>query len=208
MVAVMAIAGTVLASTEVYDFKMSLSMPVLNAGVRGMYTCGFTGYMYMDYENDAESPSSVWIECKNKKTGVTHKIEFTEGFYNLMGKADKKLGPRRTPNLYFEGEDVDNESHEEIIKMTLCGGGTLKLFKGAGCGFCGDTTASCVRLVSMSGKVMGVMACNCPEDSSWTHTLVAGLCGVLTDDEGKYIRTQEASFCGSWSAKRNAKLSE
>jgi len=208
MVAVMAVAGTVLASTEVYDFKMNLEMPVLKSGIRNMVSCSFKGYMYMEYENDEEGPSSVWIECKNKKTDVTHRIEFTEGFYNLMGKADKKIGPRRTPTIYFEGGDVDNESHENIKKMNLCGSGTLKLYKGAGCcGFCGDTPANCIRLVAMNGKVNGTMICNCPDDIPWTHTLMAGICGLLTDD-GNYMRTQEACFYGSWSAKRNEKLSE
>lgn len=206
MVAALAVAGFAMASTEVYDFKMTLNVPYLDSGVRQYKSCAYTGYMYMEYTNDNESVSKVWVMCKNKKTKVDHVIDFTDGFYALMGKSNKNI-LRTVPTVYFEGEDIDNESHEEIEKITLSGNGTIKIFKGKGCGYCGDSTADCARLQSMKGSVTGTMLCNCPDDLDWTHTILAGICGLLWDGE-ELDRTERAAFWGTWSAKRNAKLSE
>lgn len=172
----------------------------------------------------------------NKKTKVVHTIDFTDGFINMMGKSSGKIGsakyaPRSTPTIYFTGADSDvtgPESHETIDTVSFAGSATTKDYKSTTvtCGYCStsaSSTAYCKKPYKMSGSVVGVMDCECPDEENWSHTLVKTLCGFLMagEDEGEdendertedvtadgLVRSHYASFWGTWTAVYNQKAS-
>lgn len=152
------------------------------------------------------------------KTKVAHSINFTEGFYNLMGKSTSKI-ERSVPTVYLTGADDEAiaepsskyGSHETFKVINLAGFGSLESTKTVtiGCGACGEPTKMveyCNILKKANGYVNGVMDCECPDDEDWWHTLKAGYCGILYDGED-FFPQHEASFYGSWKISFNKKLS-
>lgn len=197
------------ALTDTYKFKAAIKVPYLSAGVRTYKSQAFQGYMYVGYTEDGEVASAK-IELQNKKTKVKHYITVDEFMYNLMGKKSK-TSIRSVPTVFIksdsdEVEQVSAEAHELFKTISLAGTGALKYMKGSSttlCGFCGTdtvTTAACNRLAKMSGSLVGIMDCECPEEENWSHTLLAGYCGVLSDEDGNVERSHDASFWGTWSA--------
>jgi len=51
------------------------------------------------------------------------------------------------------------------------------------------------------------MVCECPDEDEWSHTLLAGKCGVF-EGELADIRVSEAAIWGTWTASWNSKLSD
>lgn len=106
------------------------------------------------------------------------------------------------------------EPHEKIVSLGLAGTGVLKYTKTVikGCGACGVPTTMteyCSILNSMSGNLVGVMDCECPDEEGWDHTVIAGACGprapASIDDDGditvlEEVRTHYASIWGTWKA--------
>lgn len=212
-------------TTNVYDFAMSVKVPYLKSGVRSYSSQKLKGNMYLVYSED-DTLADVYAVVTNSKTKVVHTLDLADSsFYHLMGKQTKKAD-RSTPTLWIAGADAEDpavlkdESHEKILAVMLAGTGTLKNMKTVtvGCSYCGDktsTTEYCNILWSMSGNVVGVMDCECPEEEGWWHTVQTALCGVLYVEDAassemadKVERKHEASFYGTWSAKFNKKLSD
>lgn len=212
-------------TTNVYDFAMSVKVPYLKTGVRSYSSQKLKGLMYLVYDESA-ALADVYAVVTNSKTKVVHELDLTDSsFYHLMGKQTKKAD-RSTPTLWLAGADdedpvvLKDESHEKILAIMLAGTGTLKNMKTVttGCAYCGGvttTTEYCNLLWSMSGNVVGVMDCQCPDEEDWWHTVQTVLCGVyyVADPASaamsdKVERKHEASFYGTWSAKFNKKLSD
>ncbi len=215
--------------TTVYDFAAKISVPYLSGGVRTHKTHAFTGYMYMTF--DETGAKTTKIEMLNKNTGVMHVIESSDAFYNLMGKSSK-AAVRTTPTIWVAGADADEATiddtiavaqpsfkktllnaavggHELITTVGFAGTGALKTTKKTvtGCGVCGEptkTTVYCNILASMTGSMVGVMDCLCPDDEKWNHTVMADPCGPMEGD-AEDVRSHDASFKGTWKAKYNEK---
>ena len=203
---------------DVYDFKASVKVPVLNGGTRTYASRTFKGYMYFEYDSATNPVSSCYIVAQNTKSKVTHTIDLTDGFYSLMGKSTKKVA-RPTPTVWFVGEDdaaeYDTntvETHEFIKFISLAATGSTKTTKTktTSCTMCGDAvtmTEYCNKLTSLSGNLNGVMLCECPpEEPGWWHTVIAWFCGQA-EGTNEEIRVSEAAFYGTWTAKYNSKLS-
>lgn len=203
--------------TNVYDLSMSLKVPYLKNGIRNYAGQKLKGEMYVVYEED--QIVNVFAEVTNTTTKVAHSLDMTSSFYYLMGKESKK-SPRTVPTVFFVGQDYEAvatspkfDAHEKISYIALAGTGKLNSIKSVttGCGVCGQAvsvTEYCNLLWSMSGNVVGVMDCECPdEEEGWSHTLITDLCGVYYDVDEQVERTHDASFYGTWSAKFNKKLS-
>jgi hypothetical protein len=203
---------------DVYTVKATLKVPYLKSGVRSYSSQTLQGYLYVEYVGVNSEFDSAYMLLTNKKTKVVHKIDVTEGFLNMIGKAsgkNEKYAPRSTPSIYFEGVDAEvngDDAHELIKAVCFAGTGSLKDYKTTttGCSMCGETTkttAYCKKLYKMSGNVTGYMDCECPDDEDgWNHTMVKTLCGFEEDDDG-YVRSHNASFWGTWSAVYNQKMS-
>lgn len=202
--------------TNVYDLSMSLKVPYLKNGVRNYAGQKLKGEMYVVYEED--EIVNAFAEVTNTSTKVAHSLDLTSGFYYLMGKESKKSA-RTVPTVFFQGQDYEvlatmYEAHEKISYIALAGTGKLNSIKSVttGCGVCGEPvslTQYCNLLWSMSGNVVGVMDCECPdEEDGWSHTLKTVLCGVYYDEDDQVERSHDASFYGTWSAKFNKKLSD
>lgn len=193
---------------DTYKFSASLNVPYLKGGVRSYTKQTLKGEMYVEYESDTSTVSRCYIVAQNKKTGVTHTIDFTDGFYNILGKKTKK-SYRSTPSVYFSTtNDVveGSNAHETIVEIQLAGKGALKTSstKSTVCGVCSAesvTRTNCNILSKMQGSVTGVMDCICPEDEAWDHTVEAGSCGCLVNEDGTYVRSHLASFWGTWTAR-------
>jgi hypothetical protein len=102
---------------DTYKFSASLNIPYLKSGVRSYAKQSLNGTMYVEYENATSAVSRCYIVAKNKKTGVTHTIDFTDGFYNILGKKTK-TSPRSIPTVYFSAtNDVveGSNAHETIV---------------------------------------------------------------------------------------------
>ena len=202
--------------TNVYDLSIKAKVPYLYNGVRSYSSQTLKGLMYATYIDD--ELTEVHAVVTNTKTKVVHTITFDDGFYYLMGKETKRI-ERSTPTVYFGGKDTEilalrSDAHETIKSIALAGSGSLKSIKSVivGCGACGTptkTTEYCNILWSMSGNVVGVMDCACPDDEyGWSHTLKTVLCGIYYNGDDEAERVHDASFYGTWSAKFNKKLSD
>lgn len=219
-IAVMAAFGaTADTVTDVYNFKATIKQPLLKAGVRDYASVALKGYLYFEYDESTNSVGAVYAVVENSKTKVVHTIDFTDGFYNLMGKTTK-TSFRSVPTVWFDGADSNveegtgkgaQEPHETIVKVTLAGKGMLKYLKDVilGCTSCGGgskLTTYCSKLNTMSGNIVGYMDCECPDPEPWNHTVETCACGVREED-GDIVRSHYASFFGTWSASWNKKLS-
>ncbi len=205
---------------EVYDMKANLKVPYLVKGVRNYSSQTLQGHLYVEFDDTKTEFSNAYAVLTNKKTKVVHTIDFDGArFLNVLGKSKgkgDKYAPRTVPSVFLKGYDYEIEGtdpHELIQMIVFAGSGSLKekKTKTTGCVYCGEpetTTAYCRRIDKMSGSVVGYMDCECPdEEDGWTHTLVKTLCGFLKDDDGKCVRSHNASFWGSWSATYNTKMS-
>lgn len=192
-----------IASTDVYNLKLSGKVPYVSNGIRNYKTQTMTGKLFLTWSDDG-ALEEARAELQNKTTKVIHYLDFTDSLYNLMGKTTKKIY-KSVPTFVLVGADSEvectkNEAHELIKNVALAGTGSLTYIKGTGCGYCGDATADCNKLNKVSGNFVGVLDCECPEDSSWDHTLEATQCGLVTDEDGKYVRSHYAAWWGSWTA--------
>ncbi len=201
-------------AVDVYSFKASIKQPLLKSGVRTYTAVTLKGNLYVEYATTDDSMSAAYAIVQNSKTKAIHRIDFTDGFYNLMGKSNKE-SLRTVPTVFLTGADSEvtagtgkgaQEPHEKILAVTFAGTGKLKKLKTTTitCGMCGiggKTTTYCNKLQSMSGNVTGYMDCECPEDENWNHTAETIFCGVKLDDDGNIVRSHDAAFWGSWSAK-------
>ena len=215
------------AVTQTYKFTSSIRFPYLNNGVRTYVVTAMKGDLYMSFDEDGTLTNST-LNVQNIKTKAWHKFDFTQSFYHLMGKANK-MATHSAPSVafaYYDNTPTEDlveagteknaqEPHETIASMYLAGNGSLKYTKTVlkGCGSCGVPTTTveyCSILQRMSGSLVGVMDCVCPDDEAWKHTVVAGPCGPkpfvdgiddandMTSDEE--VRTHYASFWGNWTA--------
>lgn len=206
---------------DVYNFKATIKQPLLKSGVRTYTTVTLKGDLYLEYASVDEGVSAAYAVVQNSRTKVMHRIDFTDGFYNLMGKSTK-TSVRSIPTVIFTGADSEcnagtgrgaQEPHETITTIQIAGQGVLKRLKTKTfvCGICGGnetTTTYCNKLYKLSGKVTGIMECACPDDESWNHTLETNFCGVKRDEDGETTRSHLASFFGSWSAKYKKTITE
>lgn len=223
-----AIALTMCASavTQVYNYTSSVKVPYLNNGVRTYASRTLKGTLTVSFDEDGVLTNST-LNVQNKTSKVWHKFDFTQAFYNLMGKRNKQVS-HATPTVAFAydmstGDDQvemgcekgAQEPHEKIVSLDLAGTGTLKYTKTVikGCGTCGLPTTQteyCSILQKMCGNLVGVMDCECPDEDSWMHTVEGTACGprkfvdgvdneddLTIDDE---VRTHYASIWGTWSA--------
>lgn len=212
---------------DVYDIKFSIKYPFLSNGIRTFKTSTFAGEMVIEYSDASNSISKAYMYLKNGTTAAIHMVDCTESAYWLIGKAKNNVIARTVPAVYFEGTECEGYpleinpkygAHEAFAKLTFAGDGSLAYTKstvtvaGGGCGACGvpaapiTSTSYCAKLSKMSGFVTGKMNCLCPEDIDWTHTFVAGACGIV-DGEISEIRSHTASMAGKFSAVYNKKLS-
>lgn len=201
-------------AVDVYSFKASIKQPMLVSGVRTYKAVALNGNLYFEYETVSNSMTAAYAIVENSKTKVIHRIDFTDGFYNLMGKASK-TSVRSVPTVLLVGADTNcvagtgkgaQEPHELIKYVSLAGSGTLKKLKTTTveCSFCGvgtATTTYCNKLATMSGNINGYMDCECPDDQNWNHTAETIFCGVKYDANGDIVSTHDASFYGTWTAK-------
>ena len=223
MISMMSFADTnnVAEAVDVYEFKASIKQPILKSGVRTYTTVSLKGDLYLEYESVDDGISAAYAIVKNSKTKVMHRIDFTDGFYHLMGKSTKTT-VRSLPTVILSGSDSEcyagtgkgaQEPHEAITSIQFAGQGTLKQIKTktVNCGVCGGsstTTAYCNKLYKLTGNVTGIMDCECPDDENWNHTLETNFCGVKNDEDGETTRSHFASFFGSWSAKYKKTVAE
>ena len=200
------VTNAVASVKDVYTFEAKLNIPYLMNGVRNYSKQTLKGDMYVEYATSTSGITKCYVVAQNKKTGVTHEIDFSEGFYNLLGK-QTKTAVKSVPTVYFAGTNCvvkGENAHEKIVAIQLAGTGKLAKSKTTTveCGVCSAdrvSTEYCNVLKSMNGSVTGVMDCECPEGDPWDHTLEAGPCGPLTID-GAYVRTHFASFWGTFKA--------
>lgn len=193
---------------DVYSFKATIKQPMLKNGVRTYSSATLKGDLYIEYATPTSAISRSYIVAKNSKTGVEHNIEFTDCLYNMLGKSSKQIN-RTVPAVYFVGTNdvvVGENAHETIRFMTVAGSGKLvkSKTKTTTCNVCAPdavTTETCSKIKSLSGNLNGIMDCVCPEDETWDHTLIACACGLYVDING-YVRSHEAPFWGSWTAKQ------
>lgn len=202
------ITGVVMASTDVYDFKLAGKVPYLSKGIRTYKTQTMTGKLYLTWGDDGLL-TEAYAEVQNKSTKVKHTIDFTKSMYNLMGKASKKIS-KTVPTFILESDSdtiecTVSEAHETIKYIMLAGTGSLTFVKGSGCGYCGDATNDCNKIGKLSGNFTGIMDCECPEESDWNHTLQAQQCGIYVDEDGNTVRSHDAAYWGSWTATYNKK---
>lgn len=214
------------AVTQTYKFTSTVRFPYLNNGVRTYVATTMKGDLYMSFDEDGVLTNST-LNVQNNKTKAWHKFDFTQSFYHLMGKPNKQV-THQVPSVAFAydstpeedlveagTEKLAQEPHETIVSMGLAGTGSLKYTKTVikGCGSCGlptTTTEYCSILQKMTGNLVGVMDCVCPDEDAWKHTVIAGPCGPkpfvdgidelddMTIDEE--VRTHYASFWGTWTA--------
>lgn len=223
MIAMASFADTNVAAKtiDVYEFKSSIKQPLLKSGVRAYSTVALKGTLYLEYETAGEGISAAYAVVQNSRTKVMHRIDFTDGFYNLIGKSTKTTA-RSVPTVIVTGTDSEcyvgtgngaQEPHETITEIQLAGQGALLPIKTrtVSCGVCGEsttTTSYCNKLYKLSGSVTGIMDCECPDDESWSHTLEANSCGVKKDEDGETTRSHFASFFGTWAAKYKRTVTE
>ena len=77
---------------DVYTVKATLKVPYLKSGVRSYSSQTLQGYLYVEYVGVNSEFDSAYMLLTNKKTKVVHKIDVTEGFLNMIGKASSKIG--------------------------------------------------------------------------------------------------------------------
>ena len=185
---------------------------MLKSGVRTYQSATLKGTLYIEYASPTSMISRGYVVAKNSKTGVEHNIDLTDCLYNMLGKKTKQIY-RSVPAVYFIGtNDVvyGQNAHETITFITMAGNGKLvnNKTKTTTCNVCSinsTTTANCSKIKQLSGNLNGIMDCICPEDEAWDHTLFASACGLFIDENGEYVRSHEAPFWGSWSAKQKKK---
>lgn len=190
---------------DTYSFTMSAKMPFVSKGVRTYASQSLKGTMVVEYADAEVGPSKVYIDVKNSKTKVEHRIWIDEGILNMMGKTTSKAY-RSVPTVCWTGFDTNivgttQSAHEKFISLMFAGNGALKYIKGTGCDFCGDGVPSCNKVKSLSGYFTGIVDCQCPDNESWDHTIEANACGIQTYQTGEAVRTHDAAVWGSWSAK-------
>jgi len=96
------LCGTVMA-TDVYDFRASIKVPTLKAGVRNYVSTTFKGYMYVDYNENGEVTDAV-IQIKNGSSKAVHTLVLDEYSYGILGKANKNT-VRTVPEIYLNSVD-------------------------------------------------------------------------------------------------------
>ena len=127
MISMMSFADTnnVAEAVDVYEFKASIKQPILKSGVRTYTTVSLKGDLYLEYESVDEGISAAYAIVQNSKTKVMHRIDFTDGFYHLMGKSTKTT-VRSLPTVILSGSDSEcyagtgkgaQEPHEAITSM-------------------------------------------------------------------------------------------
>ena len=129
MISMMSFADTnnVAEAVDVYEFKASIKQPILKSGVRTYTTVSLKGDLYLEYESVDEGISAAYAIVQNSKTKVMHRIDFTDGFYHLMGKSTKTT-VRSLPTVILSGSDSEcyagtgkgaQEPHEAITFSLL-----------------------------------------------------------------------------------------
>lgn len=163
------IAGTMcsVASTDVYAFKTTLKYPAVGATAFVGAKTAVVGTLTIETDEEGANPTATLVVTL-KKTKATYTMTLdSETAYAVFGKK----GTDCATTLKF----VNVDPSEGLTELTFYGWGTLKTKKTGGCTPCGDTTAICSRVVSLSGVVGGKYICPCGGSfTKWDGTCELG----------------------------------
>ena len=184
---IMALALTasisLMATTEVYQFKSTIKYPTTQGSVKSGYyrayvSTSMNGTLTIDTENSENNILEVQIKKSGEKFTMAVSDEILAVIYGK--KLDK-------PAALFTASVSDDD---KALTIACAGIGSTKT-KTTGCGPCGETE-TCTRVTKLSGNLVGSYDCGCDNGHFY---VIDDDCGLI--DEG--TSTSVAPIYGTWS---------
>lgn len=184
---IMALALTasisLMATTEVYQFKSTIKYPTIQGNVRnGYYRNYVSTSMNGTLTIDTEDSENNILEVQIKKSGEKFTMAVSDEILAVLyGKKIDKSAALFTAST----NDVDKS-----LTIVCAGIGSTKTKK-TGCGPCGETE-TCTRVTKLSGNLVGSYDCGCDNGHFFEIT---DDCAMLDLESSTSI----APIYGTWS---------